>query len=112
AFRRQSVPAGLTHSLSPQVARNQAGQLALPLQPLRHRRSRAAQTLRISWPGWCVPDALLAFDDTRAIPPYSSISTPDCGRSLNRPQWLGSAGLAPRASRVQSDDNRLRLTVN
>ena len=28
--RRQSVPAGLTDSLSPQVTRNQAGQLALP----------------------------------------------------------------------------------
>src|SRR5262249_48458127 len=39
AFRRQSVPAGLTHPLSAQVTRNQAGQLALAVHPLRHRPS-------------------------------------------------------------------------
>jgi len=42
AFRRQSAPAGLTHSLAPQVTRNQAGQLALAVQPLRHRLKFAA----------------------------------------------------------------------
>src|SRR6516165_2966152 len=42
AFRRQSAPAGLAHSLSPQVTRDQAGQLALAVQPLRHRLKCAA----------------------------------------------------------------------
>ena len=36
------MPAGLTHSLSPQVTRNQAGQLALTVQPLRHPLQLAA----------------------------------------------------------------------
>src|SRR6201984_1849706 len=45
AFRWQSVPAGLTHSLSPQVTRNQAGQLALAVQPLRHRLEFTANLL-------------------------------------------------------------------
>jgi len=42
ALRRQSPPPGLAHPLPPQIARHQANQLALAIQPLRHHLQLAA----------------------------------------------------------------------
>jgi transposase-like protein len=65
------------------------GRPAIATSPLVRSRSRAAQTLRIQWPGWCVPDALSApavrvvsdcrgtdpqlIPNRRALPPQKSL---------------------------------------
>jgi hypothetical protein len=45
ALGRQSAPTGLAHPLAAQIARHQADQRRLPVQPLRHRLQLAADVV-------------------------------------------------------------------